>query len=358
VRLKLAALAATLLIIGAVGGTFSSPNAQAFAWSDTCRLLVTNRAEQSQTRPVALGQIPPNPVSYSIYAVLLAAGMPKGQQTIFSTTGFPITNGCHQTIVFRNPGEDVTCNADAPTRGANTFWCNGNSTYKIDTDGDDISGTAEIAVHGASGEPEPQALSMLSHSTTELFAHHKSAPPKPDRGVLEKGQLSGKGWRRSEKISDLGTFGKLLEASDPSGNCADAKDDHEPTPVSGGGSLFVRGGESIGEFDGRYRGSGQAESTLAAATSASSIRCLAATLTAPGYRATVAPNGPDFGQGGITTSRVVVKQNGGGFTGYVDVVGLADGRSNAVLLFFDRGRPAALSHEEDALAAVAGNLRP
>jgi hypothetical protein len=172
--LKLAALAATLIMIAAVGGTFASQNAQAFAWKDTCRLLVTNRAEQSQSRPVALGQIPPNPVSYSIYAVLLAAGMPKGQQTIFSTTGFPITNGCHQTIAFRNPGEDVTCNADAPTTGANTFWCNGNSTYKIDTDNDDISGTAEIGVHGAAGEPQPQALAMFSRSTTELFAHQQS----------------------------------------------------------------------------------------------------------------------------------------------------------------------------------------
>jgi hypothetical protein len=42
-------------------------------------------------------------------------------------------------------------------------------------------------------------------------------------------------------------------------------------------------------------------------------------------------------------SRVVVKQNGGGFTGYVDVVGLADGRSNAVLVFFNRDKSAEVS---------------
>jgi hypothetical protein len=358
VKFKLAALAATLLTIGAVGGTVASQNAQAFAWKDTCRLIATNHAEQSQTRPIALGQIPPNPVSYSIYAVLLATGMPKGTGAYFSTTGFPITNGCHQTIQFRNPGTDVTCNADAPTTGANTFWCNGNSTFKIDTDNDDISGTVVIAVHGAGSEPEPEALSLFSHNTKELFASHTSAPPKPPRGALEKGQLSGKGWRRSEKVSDLGTFGKLLEASTPSGKCGDANDAHEPTPASGGGSLFVRGGEAIGEFDGRYGSDGQAERTLAAATSAGSIRCLAASLTAPGYRATVAPRGPDFGQGGISTSRIVVKQNGGGFTGYVDVVGLADGRSNTVLVFFNRGKPAEVSHEEDVLEAVADNLRP
>jgi hypothetical protein len=220
----------------------------------------------------------------------------------------------------------------------------------------DLDGAHPIpATIGESTDPP-----ALLNRQVDPFAGAKAKPkaPKVPAGVLSKGQLSGKGWQKTIKVSDLGQFGKALEASDPKGACNDSDEKGVPKALSGGASLFVRGagGEAIGELDGRYKTAGQAEATMEIATSARSMRCLAASLTSSDYKAKVAANGPDFGQGGVVTNRVVLKH--GGFTGYVDVVGLADGRSNTVLVFFNHGKPAEVSHEEDVLEAVADDLRP
>lgn len=355
---KLAALAVLVVGVCAVGSTFASQDAQAFAWKDTCKIFVVNRVAQSDVRPIGLLQVPPNPISYATYTALIATGFPTNTKVMFATTGFPVTAGCSAVLHINNPGSNVTCTAVAPTVGANTFRCDGNSTYVKEVDNDDIEGTVYIGGRASPGEPE--AMSQLTGSASP-FDNPGVPKAKTPTGALKIGQLAGGGWRKTDQVAELGQFGKLLEASNPAGKCGNGNDKSEVKPISGGGSLFVRGkngAEAIGEFDGRYASAGQAEATLKAATSQSSIRCLAAALTAPGYKATVAAQGPNFGQGGIVTHRVVVKKNGGGFVGYVDVVGLATGRSNTVLVFFNRAKPAEVGQEEEVLASVAGDLKP
>jgi hypothetical protein len=347
-----AAIATTVVALVGVGIAAQPQQAQAFAWKDTCTINIVNRAAQSSVRPYGLVQFPPSPVAYALYVSLAAIGMPSNTSVGFSNTGIPLTGGCQSVLYLNNPGSNVTCHAGAPTVGANNFSCDGNSTFKIEKDNDDIEGTAYVA---AGSSATPDALTLAPRAA-EVPA---SKPQKIAPGVLTKSQLSGKGWKKTEEVADLGTFGKLFEESTPSGSCAGA-DEKAPTPLSGGASLFVRGqgAEAIGELDGRYSSLGQSKSTLAAATSKSGVKCLAEALSAPGYRTAVEPAGPDFGQGGIATSRVVVKKNGGGFTGYVDVIGLQDGRSNTVLVFFNAGKPAPVVHEEDVLEAVADRLQP
>lgn len=346
-RFRLAACAA--LVVGVLGaaGAVHSEKAQAFAWSDTCTINIVNRTSaQGDVRPLGLIQVPPNVVAYAKWAALAALGFPLNSVQGFSTTGIPLTGGCSSVLYLNNPGSNVSCTAVAPTVGANTFRCGGNSTYKIQKDNDDIEGIVYIPSGSGTEAPEP-------------LSPRVGPAPKADPGVLKKNQLSGKGWTKTRSLNDLGRFGKLFEESTASAPCGDSNDEHEPTPLAGGASLFVRhqGAEAIGELDGRYSSIGKATSTLATATSAQSMKCLAQALTAPGYRATVAANGPDFGQGGIPTSRIVVSKTGGGFKGYVDVVGLLEGKSNTVLVFFNTGKPAQLTHEEDVLEAVADSLQ-
>ncbi len=345
-----AVIAAVAVALVGVGVAAQPQKAEAFAWKDTCTINVVNRASQSSVRPYGLVQVPPNPVAYALYATLAAAGMPTNTSIGFSNTGIPLTGGCQSVLYLYNPGPNVTCHAGAPTVGANHFSCDGNSTFTIQKDNDDIEGTAFVA---AGSSAESSALSPMPRMASQ--------PPElqdVEPGVLRKSQLGGKGWKQTLQVGDLGTFGKLFESSSSSGSCSGA-DDKSPTPLSGGASLFVRhnGAEGIGELDGRYSSLGASQSTLAEATSTAGIRCLAKALTGPGYKATVA-TGPDFGQGGISTGRVVVTKSGGGFTGYVDVIGLQDGRSNTVVVFFNAGKPAPVTHEEEVLAATAAGLQP
>jgi hypothetical protein len=348
-----AAIATMVMALVGIGVAAQPQQAQAFAWKDTCTINVVNRAAQSAVRPYGLIQVPPNAVAYALYVSLAAVGMPTNTSIGFSNTGIPLTGGCQSILYLNNPGSNVTCHAGAPTVGANNFNCDGNSTFKIEKDNDDIEGTAYVAAGSLATTPDALALAPRAIEPAP------SKPPKIAPGVLLKSQLSGKGWTKTEEVAALGTFGKLFEGSKASGSCG-GPEGKAPTPLSGGASLFVRGQgtEAIGELDGRYSSLGQSKSTLAAATSKSGVQCLAKALSAPGYRATVAPTGPDFGQGGIATSRIVVKKNGGGFTGYVDVIGLQDGKSNTVLVFFNAGKPAPVVHEEDVLEAVADRLQP
>jgi hypothetical protein len=346
-RFKLAALAAVVAVVFGAASAVHSERAQAFAWSDTCTINIVNRTSSTgDVRPLGLVQVPPNVVAYAKWAALAAIGFPLNTVQGFSTTGIPLTGGCSSILYLNNPGSNVKCTAVAPTVGANAFRCDGNSSYKIQKDNDDIEGIVFVPAGSGTEAPEP-------------VVPREGPAPKVDPGVLKKNQLSGKGWTKTRSLNDLGRFGKLFEESTASSPCGDSSDENEPTPVSGGASLFVRGkgAEAIGELDGRYSSLGKASSTLATATSAQSMKCLAQALTAPGYRATVAANGPDFGQGGIPTSRIVVTKVGGGFKGYVDVVGLLEGKSNTVLVFFNTGKPAQLTHEEDVLEAVADSLQ-
>lgn len=345
-----AAIAAMALALAGAGVAAQPQKAEAFAWKDTCTINVVNRAAQSSTRPYGLVQVPPNAVAYALYAALAATGMPTNSSVGFSNTGIPLTGGCQSILYLNNPGSNVTCHAGAPTVGANHFACDGNSTFKIEKDNDDIEGTAYVA---AGSSAESSALDLRPRATSQKPELRDVEP-----GVLQASQLGGKGWKSTLEVSDLGTFGKLFESSTSSGTCG-GNDDKAPTPLSGGASLFVRhnGAEAVGELDGRYSSLGKSQSSLAEATSAAGIKCLVKALSAPGYKAAVA-TGPDFGQGGISTSRVVVTKKGGGFTGYVDVIGLQDGRSNTVVVFFNAGKPASVSHEEDVLAAVAADLQP
>jgi len=344
VALTVAIGAATLTLAG-LGA--AAQQAQAFAWKDTCTINVVNRTgSQGNVRPIALVQFPPNTIAYAKYLALAATGFPNNASIGFSTTGIPLTAGCSETLFLNNPGSNVQCAAIAPTVGPNTFTCNGNSSFRIQTDNDDIEGT--VFIPQSTGSP---AAGVASVSKT------RQGGPKIGQGVLKRTALPGRGWAKTRKVSALGRFGMLFDRSRPSGPCRNANDNRAPVAVTGGASLFVRGhgAQAIGELDGRYARVHAAKTTLATATSDRSIRCLAQSLTAAGYRVTSAA-GPDVGKPGIVSKRVVVRKLDGGWKGYVDVVGLLEGRSNSVVLFFNAGEPAKVSNEASVIAAVVGRL--
>lgn len=353
-RAALVALALAAVALLGAAGMARPQQAQAFAWKDTCTINVVNKTGSTgSVRPTALIQVPPNTYAYAQFVAHAATGFPTNVKLGFSNTGIPLTNGCSSNLQLYNPADNVKCIAIAPTVGRNTFYCNGNSTFKVETDNDDITGTAYVPKGSARVFGEPQAPGFLRRMPTE----ETPSSPKLGHGVLHRSALAGGGWKATRKVSDLGRFGKLLEASSPTGSC-DNRSEAGPQPHALGASLFVRhrGAEAVGEFDGRYGSRGAAGSTLTAVTSRASAGCLAEALTAPGYKATVAAVGPNFGQGGLPSQRIAITQVGGAWKGYVDVVGIQLEARNAVALFFSQGGPPSKAREEAVLVKIGAGL--
>lgn len=353
-RAALVALALAAVALVGAAGMVRPEGAQAFAWKDTCTINVVNKTgSRNSVRPTALVQFPPNSVAYAQYVALAATGFPTDAKLGFSNTGFPLTAGCTASLMLYNPGDNVKCSAVAPTVGRNTFACSGNATAKIETDNDDITGTAYVPKGSARVFSQPQPPGFLRRMPTE----ERSESPKVGHGVLRRSALAGAGWKATRKVSDLGRFGKLLEASDPSGSCVDSSESG-PKPSALGTSLFVRhgGAQAIGEIDGTYGSRGAASGTLTSVTSRASAGCLAEALSAPGYKATVAAVGPNFGQGGLPSQRISISQTGGPWKGYVDMVGIQLETRNAVALFFSQGSPPSKAREEAVLVKIGAGF--
>jgi len=272
--------------------------------------------------------------------VLAAAGVPTDKRPTFDNTGIPLTGGCTASLWFSNPGENVKCSASAPTRGANSFNCNGNASFRVTEDDDDIRGN--VFIPQGSGAPTTSALRPVVKA--------KRGPP----GLIRPGDLPARGWKAMTKISQLGLVGKLWKTGTTPASCETPGSAEEPAPVKGGGSAFHRPGRVVGDIYGVYSGSSVSRATLSDAVSAKSMTCFAKILSSKRFHSRATARRV----GGV--HRIVIRS--GGRTDYVDVAGVQRGEANALVFFIKYKQPFAADVEQAVVSAVskrlAGQARP
>jgi hypothetical protein len=345
----LAATLATSISLG-VAAIARPAGAHAFAWKDTCTFeLYNNTGSVGNVRPTLYGPLPPNPVAISLYLVLAATGVPSG--SILTNTGIPLTDGCAAGVQFTNPGDNVSCSARAPTVGANSFNCSGNASFKIVTDDDDIKG--RVYFPKGSGVPAARASAVSARTAATTL-------PRASAGLLRRGDLAGRGWRKATKLSDFGRLGQLVAADSLPAGCRGSNKARRQVPKKGGSSAFVRrsGSEAVGVVHGVYATAARSRTTLNDAVSDHSIGCLARLLTSARYRTrvTIQRLSVPGADAVVKLRRLVVRTRPHGRTDYVDVVGLRHGRSNALVLFANAGRPIGNAAELAVLRTVARRL--
>jgi hypothetical protein len=187
-RIALAGLALTAVLTMWIATAAMRPaEAHATALKDNCTLLVNNRTgNQTNVRPILYTPlIPTSPASLALYAARAITGIQTDGFDVFTNYGtFVPTWGCHTFMNFTSPHGTVSCSVEAPSRGANTFNCEGPAATQILRDDDDISG--KIGIMTLSGKPSEQA------------------PEQPDvsGGSVKLGALPGLGWEKSSDLRD------------------------------------------------------------------------------------------------------------------------------------------------------------
>jgi hypothetical protein len=304
--------------------------ANAWAWKDVCIGNYFNRSgAQSSVRPTFYVGVLPNPASISLYLAYLVAGIPTtndfGLQ--LQNTGFPVpTFGCHATVTLSAPGPNVACGISAPTAGANTFSCSGDSTVRILSNGNNIVANVFIPKGSGRGGPEVRAR-------------------RPSHGpaAIHTGNLPGGGWRATHKLSRVGLIGRLMKQGTPTASCQDGGNRNAQQISS---RLLVRRGapRGVGAVVGRFGAAHGAHQTVADALSHHSIHCLDRLLTsrrlhtsANSHRLVIPQRG-----GGVRGVQMVVRRRAHGTVrraAFMDVIGASRGRRLAVLLLPSSHRP-------------------
>lgn len=338
-RLALTGLAlAAVLTVFAGSAALKPTDAKAWAWKDTCTLIVFNKTGvQSSVRPILYTPLLPNPASLAEYAAFAITGIPTSGAAAFTNTGYPAPSyGCHTFMNFSNPGPTVSCKVSAPTTGANTFSCEGNATTRIIKDDDDIAGNIFIPSGSGSSGPEP----------TE---------PKKGPAALRAGALPGSGWRKSEKITDFGLAGKLMEDGTLPNSCG--KDGDEVVPNTVSSEQLVRGGgdEGVGAIVGGYDNPAQAKRAVNEVLADESVGCLAKLLNSDDTKVAVKPL-PAAAEGGdVDGSQLVISRQAGGDSrpvAYLNVIGWTDGNEGAIELVETNGAAPDEADEDAAIGAV------
>jgi hypothetical protein len=332
-----ASMAAVLaMCVGA--GALKPADAEAFAWKDNCTFQVNNMTgTQSAVRPSIYLPALPNPASLAEYGIFAVKGIPVSpEQAAFVNWGIPLSNGCHARIQFVNPGATVNCVADAPTEGANTFHCDGNSSYVIKTNNDDITG--ELWIPGRS---------------------RGSAPMNPDEaqttgGSVRAGALPGSGWSTTEDIGEFGIAGKLMETGELPASCNN--NGKETAPNASRAEMLIRGGgdEGSGALVSSYDNAAQATASTKEALSGQSIDCLVKLLNTADTKVAATPLPTEAGD--VDGDQLVISRKGddGAFrpVAYLDVIGLTDGNEAAVQLYETVGSAPSETQETEAIEAV------
>jgi hypothetical protein len=347
---RFGAMIVATVVLGSVfvGAAALRPSrAEAWAWKDTCTIFVFNKTgAQTNVRPILYTPVMPNPASIAQYVTFAAIGVPtQGAGAVLTNTGIPLTWGCHTFINFANPGPSVHCEISAPTKGANTFSCGGNSTVRIIKDDDDIAGN--VFIPSGSGDTVGKAPSS-------------TRPPATGPAALRSSELPGGGWRTAKKgLDDLGVVGKLMNVNTLSSSCKAGGGPSETAPTTTSSGLYTRhaGGQWIGAASATFATAAQARATLAEALSSSSLRCLRGLLTSTRLRTSTSNSLLLTGGLGssVRATRLAVRQGLGGRrsrTHYLDVVGAAKGRRMALVMLASSGTPTSATLERAAVRAA------
>jgi hypothetical protein len=338
------ASAGTLLLVA-----LRASDARAWAWKDNCTAIILNQTgSQSAVRPIVYTPAPPWPLdTLAQYGILAANGVPLDGAGVLLNTGIPVpTYGCHAIVIISAPGSNVNCKISAPTTGANTFSCDGNSTVKIIKDDDDIA--AKIFI--------PQGSGVGSRAPS-------SPSPRTGPLALRAAALPGKGWKRSKKIASFGLTGTLMNNDSLSGACASGGRGPAPRVVSTDELVRNGGSQGVGAVVGTYATEAQARRTVNDALSQQSIGCLERLLTSARYHtsAGVLALPPRSGAAGRVVALSIHRRLTGGArrteprtsASFLEVIGKVSGRRAVVELL--EGGPSitqTASLEQAALRAV------
>jgi hypothetical protein len=356
----------TFAVIAALGPVSS---AGAFAWKDECYIMAHN-GTVSTARLVSFLPGPPIPgTSPAIIGVYIATGLQPGKTGMLLTnTGTPVTWGCHGAIVYATHAGTLSCSYSAPSRGGNSFGCNGVAHQtKWKWDDDDIyidllftGPSPTVFARALAATALPPAPARVSPAVTTAAA--PAEPPAPGsspaktriarQAVLRARDLPGGRWRKTTDIASAGLLGRLWTAGDLPDSCSDDKKD-EATPPGASGSLFTRDGgrEAAGSLVVVEKTAAAAKRNLADAMSPRSIGCLGALMRSSGARestrtsttATVRALHAEGFPPGAKAYRITVGSRTGATAGkpaYLDVVATREGDTWALFVFFDgTGRP-------------------
>ncbi|HEX5713407.1 MAG TPA: hypothetical protein VFX85_08855 [Solirubrobacterales bacterium] len=321
-RLAVAAVSLAALLATFFASSAMQPQkAHAWAWKDTCTLIVFNKTgAQSNVHPILYTPLLPNPASVAEYAAFAVTGIPTEGAAAFTNTGYPAPSyGCHAFMNFTNPGPTVSCKVSAPTTGANTFSCEGNATTRIIKDDDDIAGN--VFIPSGSGSPGQD---------------NEADEPKDGDAAVRAGALPGDGWRKSLKITEFGLAGKLMDNETLPNKCG--KDGDEVVPNAVSSEQLIRGGgkEGVGAIVSTYDNAGQAKRGLNEALSDLSIACLANLLSSNemGTKVAIKPL-PAAGDGDVEGNQLVISRAVNGDqrpVAYLNAFGWTEGNEAAVVL--------------------------
>lgn len=344
VAIFLASVAVALSGLVVTTATVQPPEAQAWAWKDTCTMFIFNKTgQQTNVRPIVYTPVIPAPVSMAQYAIFAASGVPTSGAAALVNTGFPPTWGCHTFINFANPGPTVSCTADAPTKGANSFGCSGNASTRIIDDSDDIAGN--IYIPSGSGGPGDEELTQRQP---------KDGPPS-----FRRSHLPGKGWGKPEDVSDLGFLGRLMHQSELGDKCMAVGGEGPNARKVSTGMYSRHGGKQwVGAVAVTFDRKGQAAGTARDAVSKESMKCLRGLLT---YQ----PKGTSARSQEMTTvvpgvdmqaHRVKVERSGvsgrTARTHYLDVMATTDGNKLAFFMLARADQPPSAAQKDAAVTAV------
>ncbi len=346
IGLFVAAVAVISTALFAGSSSVQAPSAKAWAWKDVCTMFLFNKTGQrTNVRPILYTPVTPNPSSLAQYAIFVASGVPTTGAGALTSTGIPVTWGCHAFINFANPGPTVSCEVSAPTKGANTFHCDGNATTRILEDSDDIAGN--IFIPSGSG-PGNESL----------------APKQPKEGppTLKRSQLPGSGWKDADDgLDDLGLLGQLIEDGQPSDTCTDSGAGPIPKKVSTGLLSRRDGDQWSGAVATRFARKSQAQATLSEALSGASQKCLRQLLTNDDLQvnAKLQPLASAGLGSDVVSARVKVRQmlvGGKARRHYLEVFGTTRGATMAFVMIGTSGKPATAAQKQAAMSAAMESI--
>jgi hypothetical protein len=338
---------------------FPAPS-HAFAWVDKCSSIAANTGF-ARIRVALWTPFPPFPGTSPVaLATYTAVGITQGQIGLALThTGTPVTYGCHGTVTYTGPPSPVTCTYNAPTKGGNSYQCNGLQGSLIQLKyfdlGDDIYG--KMIFGGGNPFGSRDSVSVRASASA---ASGGTPPLLPKGQALQASDLRGKGWTPATSFSKLKITGRLWDRGKLSASCNDKRKSLEPRPAGTRASLFLRdrGAESAGALVDMFGSSTAAVQARNDATSRHSIGCLRQLLTSvPLHESTTAARLVTHVVG-MTGWRLTIRSTLGHkrIAAVVDVASAARGRKWALGILSQTRTPTATNVETFALAALSRKI--